>query len=243
LLTLLRDLPVTAPLEWLDRYQLGSHSMPLPVHNPAEIEAAIATLAQRNCGLNVALHAVTVGIRHLTVGLAARHGLPAVYGDRAFAESRGPLSFGINTADMFQRSASYIDRILKGAKPADLSVQLPTKFELIINLKTAKELTLHVRSMMPTRADELSRDAVPCRWCLGRRKARLPETPIAAGKRREIGSCGGQSTPRRTYLKRRFSRESWLTEVHPISFMPRSISARIRPSARSTPGWPAAARA
>jgi putative tryptophan/tyrosine transport system substrate-binding protein len=81
--------------------------------------------------------------------------LPAVYGDRSFAESGGLLSFGINPVDIVQRSASYIDRILKGAKPADLPVQLATKFELIINLKTAKELSLHLPPMMLTRADEV----------------------------------------------------------------------------------------
>jgi putative ABC transport system substrate-binding protein len=135
---------------------LGREVVPLPVHNAAEIERSIATLAQSgSVGLIVAPHAVTLGNRDLIVGLAARHKLPAVYSDRYFAESGGLLSFGNNTADMFQRSASYIDRIFKGAKPADLPVQLPTKFELIINLKTAKELGLQVPAMMLTRADEV----------------------------------------------------------------------------------------
>jgi putative ABC transport system substrate-binding protein len=134
---------------------LGIEVVPLPVHNAAEIENGIATFAQSNCGLNVAPHAVTVGNRDLIVGLAARYRLPAVYSDRSFAESGGLLSFGTDVAETFQRSASYVDRILKGAKPADLPVQLPTKFELIINLKTAKELNLHVPSMMLTRADEV----------------------------------------------------------------------------------------
>jgi putative ABC transport system substrate-binding protein len=135
---------------------LGVELVPLPVHNPAEIESSIATLAKSGSGgLIVAPHAVTIGNRDLIVGLAARHRLPAVYSDRYFAEGGGLLSFGNNTADMFQRSASYIDRILKGAKPADLPVQLPTKFELIINLKTARELGLEVPSMMLTRADEV----------------------------------------------------------------------------------------
>jgi putative tryptophan/tyrosine transport system substrate-binding protein len=91
----------------------------------------------------------------LIVGLAARHHLPTVCSDCYFVESGGLLSFGNNTADMFQRSASYIDRVLKGAKPADLPVQLPTKFEPIVNLKTARELSLHVPSMMLSRADEV----------------------------------------------------------------------------------------
>jgi putative ABC transport system substrate-binding protein len=134
---------------------LGLQVIPLPVHNAAEIESAIASLAQANCGLNVSPHAVTVSSRDLILGLAMRHRLPAVYADRSFTESGGLLSFGTNIGEMFQRSASYIDRILKGAKPADLPVQLPTKFELIINLKTAKELGLQVPSLMLTRADEV----------------------------------------------------------------------------------------
>jgi putative ABC transport system substrate-binding protein len=134
---------------------LGIEVVPLPVHGATEIERGIAGIGQPNGGLIVAPHAVTVGNRDLIVALAARHRLPAVYGDRSFAESGGLLSFGNNTADMFERSASYIDRVLKGAKPADLPVQLPTKFELIINLKTANELGLHVPSMMLTRADEV----------------------------------------------------------------------------------------
>jgi putative ABC transport system substrate-binding protein len=134
---------------------LGIEVLPLPVHDATEIERGITGIGQPNGGLIVAPHAVTVGNRGLIVGLAARQRLPAVYGDRSFAESGGLLSFGNNTADMFERSASYIDRVLKGAKPADLPVQLPTKFELIINLKTAKELSLYVPSMMLTRADEV----------------------------------------------------------------------------------------
>jgi putative ABC transport system substrate-binding protein len=134
---------------------LGMEVVSLPVHNAIEIERGIKGIAESNGGLIVAPHAVTVGNRDLIVGLAARHRLPAVYSDRSFAESGGLLSFGNNTADMFERSASYIDRVLKGAKPTDLPVQLPTKFELIINLKTAKELSLHVPAMMLTRADEV----------------------------------------------------------------------------------------
>ena len=130
--------------------------IPLPIHDAIEIERGIAAFAQSaDGGLIVAPHAVTVGNRDLLVGLAARHRLPAIYGDRSFAEGGGLLSFGINPVDIFQRSASYIDRVLKGAKPADLPVQLATKFELIINLKTAKELGLRVPSMMLTRADEV----------------------------------------------------------------------------------------
>jgi putative ABC transport system substrate-binding protein len=135
---------------------LGMTVVPLPVHNAIEIERGIAGIAHsEDGGPIVPPHAVTVGNRDLIIGLAARYRLPAVYGDRSFAESGGLLSFGNNTVDMFQRSATYIDRVLKGAKPADLPVQLPTKFELIVNLKTAKELGLNVPSMMLARADEV----------------------------------------------------------------------------------------
>ena len=106
-------------------------------------------------GLIIAPHAVTLGNRHLIVELAAHHRLPAVYSDRYFAESGGLLSFGNNTADLFRRAASYIDPILNGAKPADLPVQLPTKFEMIVNLKTAKQLGLAIPTTLLTRADDV----------------------------------------------------------------------------------------
>ena len=135
---------------------LGVKVFPLPVHDAPEIERAVtAFAAEPNGGLIVAPHAVTLGNRDLIARLAAQHRLPAVYSDRYFAESGGLLSFGNNTADLFRRSATYIDRILKGAKPADLPVQLPTKFELIINLKTAKALGLTVPATLLTRADEV----------------------------------------------------------------------------------------
>ena len=135
---------------------LAIKMIPLPVHNAIEIERGITAIsAEFDSGLIVAPHAVTLGNRDLIVGLAARHRLPAVYSDRSFAESGGLLSFGNNTADQFRRAASYLDLILKRAKPADLPVQLPTKFELIVNLKTAEVLNLHVPSMLLTRADEV----------------------------------------------------------------------------------------
>ena len=134
----------------------GVKVFPLPVHDAAEIERAVtAFAAEPNGGLIVAPHAVTLGSRDLIVKLAAQYRLPAVYSDRYFAESGGLLSFGNNTADLFRRSATYIDRILKGAKPSDLPVQLPTKFELIINLKTAKALGLDVPLKLQQGADEV----------------------------------------------------------------------------------------
>ena len=129
---------------------------PLAVHNAPDIERAVtAFAAEPNGGLIVAPHAVTLEYRELIIGLAAKYRLPAVFSDRYFAESGGLLSFGNNTADLFRRSATYIDRILKGAKPADLPVQLPTKFELIINFKTAKALGLEVPLQFQQLADEV----------------------------------------------------------------------------------------
>jgi putative ABC transport system substrate-binding protein len=91
----------------------------------------------------------------LIIDLAAKHGLPAVYPFRVFAMEGGLMAYGINVADQFRRAASYIDRILRGAKPADLPVQAPTKFELVINLKAAKALGLRISESFLVRADEV----------------------------------------------------------------------------------------
>jgi len=93
--------------------------------------------------------------RDLIIALAARHRLPAIYPWRYFPESGGLSSYGIDTIDMFRRAASYVDRILRGEKPADLPVQAPTKYELVINLKTAKTLGLTISSDVLSIADEV----------------------------------------------------------------------------------------
>jgi putative ABC transport system substrate-binding protein len=128
----------------------------LPVRDATDIEEGItAFAAEPDFGLIVAPHAVTVGNRKLIIELAARHRVPAVYSDRYFAQSGGLIAFGNNTDALFRRGASYVDLILKGAKPADLPVQLPTKFELVINLKTAKALGLAIPEAFLLRADEV----------------------------------------------------------------------------------------
>ena len=127
-----------------------------PVHDDAEIEAMMAGLArEERGGLLVLPGAFTNVHRDAIVALAARHRLPAVYPFRFFATIGGLMSYGIDHDDLFRRAAAYVDRILKGAKPGDLPVQRPTKFELVINLKTAKALGITVAPSLLATADEV----------------------------------------------------------------------------------------
>jgi len=126
------------------------------VRNAADIERAINDFAQQpNGALVVAPTAVTILHRDLIIALAAQHRLPAVYPYRFFAGSGGLMSYGIDLADQYRRAASYVDLILKGAKPGDLPVQLSAKFELVVNLKTAKALGLTIPESFLLRADEV----------------------------------------------------------------------------------------
>jgi putative tryptophan/tyrosine transport system substrate-binding protein len=135
---------------------MGVEVFPVDVRNADEIERAITAFAQSsNSGLIVSASPGAALHRDLIITLAARHKLPAVYPFRYVVAAGGLLSYGPDFADQFRRAASYIDRILKGEKPADLPVQAPTKYELVINLKTAKALGLEVPPLLLARADEV----------------------------------------------------------------------------------------
>jgi putative tryptophan/tyrosine transport system substrate-binding protein len=127
-----------------------------PVHSDVEIEAAIIALGRElGGGLVVMTEVFTRAHRALIISAAARNNVPAVYGFSYFARGGGLLSFGPDPVDNFRRAASYVDRILRGAKPGDLPVQFPTKFEMAVNLKTAKALGLTVPQSILLRADEV----------------------------------------------------------------------------------------
>jgi putative tryptophan/tyrosine transport system substrate-binding protein len=135
---------------------LGMVVSPLDVRDPGEIERGIATFASgSDGGLILTPSAAGIRNRELIIALAARHRLPAIYPYRIFVTVGGLMSYGIDTIDGFRRAAGYVDRILRGEKPADLPVQQPTKFELAINLKTAKALGLEVPPMLLARAHEV----------------------------------------------------------------------------------------
>jgi ABC-type uncharacterized transport system substrate-binding protein len=121
-----------------------------------QLEAAFAAmLRERADGVVVLQDPVLLSARRQVVALSVRHRLPAVYALREFVEVGGLMSYGVNVAHQFRRAAAYVDKILKGAKPADLPVEQPTKFELVINLKTAKALGLTIPQSLLVRADEI----------------------------------------------------------------------------------------
>jgi putative ABC transport system substrate-binding protein len=126
------------------------------VHAKDEIEGVIAAQARiPGGGLIVMPASFSTVNRDLIIGLAARYKVLAIYTNSFFAKSGGLISYGTDYAEQFRQVATYIDRILKGAKPADLPVQAPTRFELFINLKTAKALGLDVPALLQQRADEV----------------------------------------------------------------------------------------
>jgi len=133
---------------------IGVDVRPLGLNDDASIEHAIADLARSGNGGIIALRlSEVIARRQLIAKLAAQYRLPAIYPLRIFAADGGLIAYGPDTVDQFRRAASYVDRILKGEKPADLPVQAPTKYELVINLKTAKELGLTIPPAVLARAD------------------------------------------------------------------------------------------
>jgi putative ABC transport system substrate-binding protein len=127
-----------------------------PVRNAADIEGAINAFApEPNGGLIVLPSGATIVHRELIIALAARHRLPAIYPYRTFVATGGLISYGLDLAEQYRGAAAYVDRILRGEKPGDLPVQQPTKFELVINLKTAKALGLQVPLQLQQLADEV----------------------------------------------------------------------------------------
>jgi putative ABC transport system substrate-binding protein len=126
------------------------------LRSAAEIERTITAFGENlSGGLIITPHAAAITHRDLIITLAARYRLPAIYFERFFAAGGGLISYGEDNTEAFRRAAGYVDRILKGEKPADLPVQAPTKYELAINLKTAKTLGLSIPQSFLARADEV----------------------------------------------------------------------------------------
>jgi len=157
----IRDPAISAGIGQFSAVQSAASSFgvevsPVNVRDAGEIERAVAAFARAsNGGLIVTASPLAVVHRDLIVALAARHKLPAVYSNRFYVTGSGLISYGPDLVDQFRQAAAYVDRILKGEKPADLPVQAPTKYELVINLKTAKALGLTVPPTLLARANEV----------------------------------------------------------------------------------------
>ena len=157
----LRDPVITAGVGYLAAIHALAPSFrievnPVDVRDASDIERAVAAFALKpNGGLIVTADPAAITHRELVIDLASRHRLPAVYPFRYFAAEGGLISYGPDAVDAFRRAAGYVDRILKGERPADMPVQAPTKYELVINLKTAKALGITVPPSLLARADEV----------------------------------------------------------------------------------------
>ena len=157
----LRDPSITAGVGQFAIIQSVASSVrveviPVNVRDASEIERAVTAFARSaNGGLIATTSALTLLHRDLIIALAARHRMPAVFNRRSYVTSGGLISYGADLVDQYRRAAAYVDRILQDEKPAGLPVQAPTKYELVVNLKTAKALGLDVPPMLLARADEV----------------------------------------------------------------------------------------
>ena len=144
-----KQIEIAAPL-------VGGHIQPFDVRKREDIALAFESAVNNQCNaLVVDQDALAQANKELIVSLAARHRLPAMYPDRDYVAAGGLVSFGVDYSDLYRRAATYMDTILKGAKPADLPIEQPTKFELVINQRTAKALGITVPPIMLARADEV----------------------------------------------------------------------------------------
>ena len=154
--------PNTAPIStYMPSLEMAARSLKVvpiiaPVHSDVEIETAIIALGREpGGGLVVPPDAFAITHRAPIISAAARNNVPAFYGQYAFARDGGLLSYGVDVVDLFRRAATYVDRILRGEKPGELPLQFPTKFKMVLNLKTAKALGLTVPQSILLRADEV----------------------------------------------------------------------------------------
>jgi putative ABC transport system substrate-binding protein len=160
-IAVLRDPAISAGIGQFGSIQTAAPSVgveltPINVRDATEIEQSVRRFARSaDGGLIVTTSASVLAHRDLIITLAAQHKLPAVYYARFYVTNGGLVSYGPDYVDQYRRAASYVDRILKGEKPADLPVQAPTKYELVINLKTAKALGLEIPPTLLARADEV----------------------------------------------------------------------------------------
>ena len=137
---------------------LGAQVQVLDAPNPDQLDSAFATMTNEHAeALLVLTDSMFVGQRQRVADLAARSRLPALYSQREFVDAGGLVSYGPSLSDMFRRAATHVDKILRGAKPSDIPVEQPTKFELVINLRTANALSLRIPQALLLRADEVIR--------------------------------------------------------------------------------------